>query len=459
LANDKLKRLDFTFISRSAPKSGPSSSDTWNASTNELSKDLALLGKEWNSKLLLLIDSLPDGVIDTSTNAFKYGLDGKHFYIDHNAVSTDNDLTYYNSTKARPSTLYEALNTIYEYIVTQISAVQEEINNQSAALTTTQKDRIGINIFDSTQTSIASSLDGKSENNRLNIIQLAEDIYGSTYSLGNDGSQYLTYTLQQMVDALLTIHNGSWNSDIALDHTGVVVGLQADINSSAPGDDTYVGAPGTLEDDLNQIRNKIKVLKGSAAWTSALTPLYLAGADSLEDLLTTTKGSGTKTATNPWGYQYDNIDGLAAVLDALLAFTGQGTHTDSSPAYPYTNFVTNGNSLETAIGTLDWALGVQSGLTLSSEFLRRDGTLSMTGDLNCGGYDARYVQQLEVINTATISGNLTTSGTFRAETTVQVGQDIEVTSSGFGYVMSSADGTRWRLQIDDSGNLFTTSIS
>jgi hypothetical protein len=82
----------------------------------------------------------------------------------------------------------------------------------------------------------------------------------------------------------------------------------------------------------------------------------------------------------------------------------------------------------------------------------------MQGDLNHGGYDARYIQQLEVIDTATISGNLSTSGTCRVETTLQVGQDIEITSSGYGYIMSSASGTKWRLQIDDSGNLFTTSL-
>jgi hypothetical protein len=457
LATDKLKRLDFTFIPRSAPKSGPSSSDTWNSSINELSKDFALLGKEWNSKLLLLIDALPDGTIDTSVNAFKYGLDGKHLYINHDVESTDTDLTYYNTTKDRPSTLYEALNTIYQYIATQISTVQDEINDQSAALTTTQKDRIGINIFDSTQVSTATSLDGKSENSRLNIIQLAEDLYGPVYTLGNDGNQYLTYTLQQMVNALLAIHNGTWNSDITLSHAGVVVGLQTDINSSAPGDDTYVGVPGTLEDDLNQIRNKIKVLKGTVAWTSSHTPLYVAGADSLEDLLTTTKGTGTKTATNPWGYQYDDIEGLTAVLDALLTFVGQTTHIDSTPGYSSTQFIANGSSLETAIGALDAAVAIQSGLS-SSAFLRRDGTLAMQGDLNHGGYDARYIQQLEVIDTATISGNLSTSGTCRVETTLQVGQDIEITSSGYGYIMSSASGTKWRLQIDDSGNLFTTSL-
>jgi hypothetical protein len=36
--------------------------------------------------------------------------------------------------------------------------------------------------------------------------------------------------------------------------------------------------------------------------------------------------------------------------------------------------------------------------------------------------------------------------------------DIEVTASANGLIQSSPDGTRWRLRIDDSGNVTATKV-
>lgn len=358
MASDTLKNMNFTLTVRSAPRSGPTSSNAWNDSFNELSTDLSNLSLEWNNKIVPIVAGLPYGNKDTTVDAFTNGLDANNMWVDQNVVSTDTDLTFYNSTKNRPTTVKEALENLYQYVDVQISAVNTSITTTSTSLTTNQKNAIGAHIFDSSQVSSSSSLDGKSENNRLNVIQLAQDLYGSSYQLGNDGNPDLTHhSVKEMVDALLELHNGNWNDDITLDHVGAFTATQADINSSAPGDDSFSGAPSDLEEDLDQIRTRIKTFCGTASWLSTLSSLYIGGANSLEDLLVNTSGTGAKTATNPWGYEYGDIDGMITVLDAIKDFTGQDDYTDSTPSYTSTNYILNNDSLETAIGKLDAQTG------------------------------------------------------------------------------------------------------
>lgn len=356
MATDSINTLNYTFVRRPAPKSGPSSSDAWNDSFTELANDLATTSFEWNNKLVPVFDGLPDGTLDTSVNVFRTGLDGQTIWVDQNVVSTDDDLTYFDQVRNRPTTIYESFQDVYTHVAAQIDQVRDDIVDQATGLTTDQKNRIGANVFDNTQTSTSLSLDGKSENNRLNVIQLAADLYGPGYALGNDGATDLANSVFAMVDALLELHNGDWASDITLNHTGVFTATQADINTSAPGNDSYAGSPSDLEDDLNQIRTAIKNVKGTGSWLSALSSLYGGGPDSLQGLLGSTSGSGTQTATNPWGYDYTDVDGLSTRLDAIRDFTGQTTHTDASPTYSSSIYVSSGDSLETAIGDLDTAV-------------------------------------------------------------------------------------------------------
>jgi hypothetical protein len=50
-------------------------------------------------------------------------------------------------------------------------------------------------------------------------------------------------------------------------------------------------------------------------------------------------------------------------------------------------------------------------------------------------------------SSTTISGNY-----------MYVGADLEVLPSGNGVVVRSANGTRWRIQVNNSGTLTTTSL-
>lgn len=74
------------------------------------------------------------------------------------------------------------------------------------------------------------------------------------------------------------------------------------------------------------------------------------------------------------------------------------------------------------------------------------------------------------INCESFSGTLTNNGkiqgrignTIYDDTTVQgkmtASEDIEVTSAASGLILKSPNGTRWRVTVDDSGNLSTASI-
>jgi hypothetical protein len=350
--------------------------------------------------MVKLAATLPDGTLDSSVNAFINGLDGRTVFLDSSLTSTSADLTYFDASRDRPLTLLESLNSVRTTLTNSVNDLRDQIASESSGLTTDQKDAIGANIFDSGSTSSSTSLAGKSENNRLNLIQVANDIYGAGYSLDNNGSANLTYSLMAQVDALLQIHNGAWDSDIAVDHTGVpFTATQTSINSSVTVNDSFAGATTNLEDDLNQIRTRIKETIGGAVWTTTMPALYGGGASTLKALLDSTAGTGAQTATNPWGYNYTDVDGVETRFDAVRDFTGQTTHTDDTTAYLSTVYIDDGDPLETAIGRIDAVVG---------------------------------------------------SGTFNT--------DLEVLQSGNGIILLSPDGSRFRVQVSNTGALTTTSI-
>lgn len=363
MANNKLHSLSLSFVARSASTTGPFSSYKWNSCIEEIASDLSVISDEWNKHLVNLLSSLPDGTDDTSVDAFTFGLDGKNFYVDQAATTAST--FFFNSLKDRPDTLYEALLGLYTYIDNQIALLPDSPTS-SAGLSTDEINAIGAHIFNSSATSSASSLDGKSENNRLNIIQVAQDLYGEgSYTLDNDGVKNLdTYSLKDMVAALLTLHHGTWNSNIALDHAGLFTGVaQTAILQTPIQDDEYAGTPSNLTNDLDQIRTTIKNLKGTAGWMDSLPPLYVVppefGEWSVSDLtalFTLAKGTGSKHMGNPWGYALADIDDLPEAFTALRTFTGQADVTDTTPSYTSTVYVDNGDSLQAAIGKLDLAI-------------------------------------------------------------------------------------------------------
>ena len=413
---DKIRRFDPTLQRRPAPARGPRSSEDWTDSFDEIIRDLEDISNQWNIGVLGLTATLPDGTDDSSVDAFANGIDGRTVYVDASVDSSSDPATYYDSSKDRPKTVKESLGDLYDYIDDSVSNLQTDISAivVSAALTTEQKEKIGANVFDASEVSSATSLDGKSERNRLNLIQVANDVYGSTYTLDNDGTANLTNSVRDMVGALLSIHGGNWDDDIALIHSGIDL-LQDSVAASVTVNDSFSGGTSDLEDDLNQIRTRIKATIGGATWSSALPALYTGGASTLKALFDSTFGSGTKSASNPWGYAYGNVDGLNSIINAFGTFVGQNNNTDSFPSYSTNNYVTDATSLETAIGALDAAElagrnhSILTNLTADThtQYLPLTGSREMTGSLSMGGNDINHVDDLGVADNITCSGEIT----------------------------------------------------
>lgn len=129
---NKLTELVISFNKRTARLRGPTSSYDWNDSIEELGQDLAGLYNLWNNSLVPLVSLIPDGVRDGTINAYSAGLDGRTLYV--NADSTDTSASsYFNTGKSRPNTVYEQIQSLYQYIDNKVNVVHEQVLTSSSA--------------------------------------------------------------------------------------------------------------------------------------------------------------------------------------------------------------------------------------------------------------------------------------------------------------------------------------
>lgn len=377
-------------IKRNQRFRGPSSSEQQNDFQAEVIRDLTSIQQEWNNKLVPLTAKLPDGSVDSTVNAFTNGLDGQTLFVNADATSSLSASRYYNTTKDRPNTLFEQFVNLFTYVDDQITALESaiEAGASSGALTASQKSRIGSNIFDNAVASLSNSLDGRTQIQAGNILQLARDLYGTTSpTLNSNGSALLSNSVRAMVDALLELHGGNWTDDIALTHsavsasditTGTLAQQIVGPSSAAPAgiNDAYSGTPSNIVEDLNILRTQLRNLKGTGAFTTTITPDgtwsgVLPVPNNFVGLLGL-KGSGTRSTENPWGYLYTDLSDLVSVLEASRDFVGQSTVGDSTPTYGALNGFVQGDPLNIAIGAL--ASGINS---INSDVLTVSGELNV----------------------------------------------------------------------------------
>jgi hypothetical protein len=123
-----VNNINLTFVLRTARKRGPLSSDQFNDLFSEVGADLANISQSWNADFVPLTYAIPDGVLDSSVNAYTNGLDGANFYARY-AATAQNDPTFFNSIKNRPYTVYEILEDIYSRVSVLSNNLQSQINN------------------------------------------------------------------------------------------------------------------------------------------------------------------------------------------------------------------------------------------------------------------------------------------------------------------------------------------
>lgn len=364
-----VSKITLSLKKRAAPFKGAQQSKHFNDFINEVSHDLIDIQRQWNSVAYPLFASLPQGEQDTrwelgpDINPVVHGLDGTQLFMDMDALETTDDGRYFISTDQRPKTLKE----IAEDVQTQINKINEAVQLieilGGEGLTEEQKAKIGLNIFNPFQASASDSLDGRSRRNEFNVIQLAKDLYGPTFTLDGDGEPNLANPIRDMMDALLELHDGDWDNDITLQHiidnddiiatAGI---LQSKIDKSA----SYVALDRSatienIEDDLNRIRYEIGALRGNNDFDTDFSGIPYAGAPNSLKGHVELVGTGTPSAINPHGLTAADI-GLSGSLSAIVLFTGMDDETDSTPDYSSSNFINANDPLETAIGKLDTQL-------------------------------------------------------------------------------------------------------
>lgn len=329
-SNYNLARLIISIKKRNAVKNGTNSSAYFNSTVDEILRDLTSVKTEWNNKLVPLLLTVPDGADDTSVNAFTSGLSGATLYTDSGATTTSDSGVFYESTDQRPKTIKENFLQVGLDLAAAVLSLETIISASTSALTDAQKAAIGWHIFDPTLTSSSTSIDGRSQNNASNINQLGKDLYGTTdFVLDNSGNALLDNSLKDMVHALLTLHNGHWNSptdiDTVLSHTldlatatGELDQLLVDDSDTESDDPALIaGTPTNLQMDLNQIRAVLRRAQGTGGYKTAPTadPIFAGGPTTLQGIIDLGGNAATKTATNPWGYLLSDIYGTHLLPD------------------------------------------------------------------------------------------------------------------------------------------------
>lgn len=126
---DKTESIQILFTKRNARKGGPTNSDHWNDTIEELAHDLNEFVDQWNNRLVPLLDTVPDGSDDVNVDAFANGLSGRHLYTDADATATINT-TYWDSTNSRPMSILEQFDNVYNSITDVQDTLEEQISIQ-----------------------------------------------------------------------------------------------------------------------------------------------------------------------------------------------------------------------------------------------------------------------------------------------------------------------------------------
>lgn len=146
MANNNIEKLTISFIKRNARQRGPTQSAAWNDQGEELAQDLTNVSTQWNSALVPLLSTIPDG--DNDLDAFTNGLDGRTLYVNSSVTAADNSV-YWNTGSSRPNSLKEQVDNLYTLINNSVDDLQSLITSSLPAASEIQIKDSG-NLYDST---------------------------------------------------------------------------------------------------------------------------------------------------------------------------------------------------------------------------------------------------------------------------------------------------------------------
>jgi len=369
-----------TVFSFRQPSNGAISSSDLTAFSQSVSQNLQKIRSDWRTYVRPVLNSLPSGNIDSrwstalgkglpaKIDCFTYGIQGSTLFVFNDASSTKADGRYWDSDDLRPKTIAEKFEDLYQ----TISDIEVSLTDDSIVDLDPLWAAIGEPYRDSSTVSSIGSLDTRTGLLETYLSQLNDDIYDPTtfpaYQLGTP----LPYSIADMLDSLLLLHNVSgWGSNPAtVSHSGIPPAAHVhpfDEVTPTPAPANTQGRSGTyvnLEHEVLRLRWEIERTRGSSSWYSDVNYPF-GGVASLGGHIAMV-GAGTSSSSNPHAINYVTT-GASVIFDAVRSFTGMTDNTDSSPTYSSTNYITPGASLETTIGELDAALNTVLGTAVVRE--------------------------------------------------------------------------------------------
>ena len=211
-----VNKISVGVVERLAPSRGPSSSEDYNATNEEILNSLAQIGKVINEEIQPLLDTLPGGrtLVDpgkrtASPNPYRNGFDGSQIYTDMVATEFSDDGRFFDSLKKRPLVLKETFNKIQAQVTSSIQELEVKIAKlgENAGITPRQKQAIGSRIFEPGTESSIGSLDGLILSLSRNIDQIGLDISGNQKFLTDSGTQTLSFSILEQLAAIQKSHN------------------------------------------------------------------------------------------------------------------------------------------------------------------------------------------------------------------------------------------------------------
>jgi hypothetical protein len=371
-----------TIFSFRTPTKGALSASDLNAFSKSVAQNQQQVRSDWRTYAYPILNSLPSGNTDlrwstsigqglpAKIDCFTYGLQGTTLFVFNDADDTKADGRYWDSNEFRPKTIAESFEDIYD----AVHNIETGITETSSVDLDPLWASIGEEYRTSSFRSSTGSLHSRTSSLETHISQLNTDIYepsSFSYELGTP----LPYSIASMLDEILKIHevSGGWGSDPSgVGHGSVTPGAHThpytEIGPPPAASETQDRTVGTfthLDNEVKRLRYEIQKTRGSTSWETDATDPVSSTAGSLSVHMGY-HGTGTVTSTNPHGIGYSQIDdsgtALSTMVSAIVAFTGMTNYTDSSPTYSSVLNVSSGDSLETAIGKLDAAVGTGNSL-------------------------------------------------------------------------------------------------
>lgn len=366
-ASDVVHQGGGTIYSFRQAAGGAINSSELNAFTTSTAMNLQSVRSDWRSYIHPILNSLPAGGLDQrwstvtgkglpdKIDCFKYGVQGTTLFVFNDANEIKADGRYWKSDEYRPYTIAEAFENVYK----TISEIENNIDDPNYVDLDPLWAAIGEDYRDSNKVSISDSLDTRVSELQSYIIQLNKDIYQPSlypYGLGTP----LPYSIASMLDRLLIIHGipGGWGENPSgATHSSIAPAAHNHPFTQVlppPSSSLTQGRTGpytSLENEVLRLRYEIGAVKGVDWQLDATSPFTGTPAVTLHQH-SNFIGTGTASASNPHAISIAET-GASTVFNFIRSFTGMSTNSDGSPTYSSTNIVTQGTSLEVAIGAID----------------------------------------------------------------------------------------------------------